>query len=350
VPGPMPYHLEKGPWICALEEHLNKAETPELQEFLRVVGDAEQYREFLRDYAQDDDLNGDPVFRTVDQRMAHLTDHWYGDVDGKPHESFEMWLRRTCKELRLGELPEDASIEAVRELVHSACQHGLLEHLAEPPADGPDHEEPRRTWPTTGWWRQYYGNVEEIVRVTLANAIAISLGLPQPDAKPTRRLHLEIFWKCGQPWFEGWLTWTVPQKAPTSGQMTLIFATPGIGRNVLTEAASGGNVQPSPYRVLPEPADRGTEDRNRLAASRGMMVVTHQLNLLLPPVPSTLPTTSGSWIIPAIGPSYAGVGDVVPVEPSFENGGVRDPQPVPDEEQPRSKAAPEGEWKEAERS
>ena len=201
--------------------------------------------------------------------------------------------------------------------------------------------EPRRTWPTTGWWRQYYGNVEEIVRTTLANALQIALGVTPQSERPTRRLQLEIFWKCGQTWFEGWLTWNVPPAAPTVGQITVIFTTPGIGSNVLTRAAGGGNLSPELYRTHPTGGPIPPIDPEGSYPRRGMWLVTHQLNMLLPPVPSTSATASGKWIVPAIGPSYAGVGKIEPIAPHFENGGIPEERRAETESDPTSKTAPD---------
>ena len=53
-----------------------------------------------------------------------------------------------------------------------------------------------------------------------------------------------------------------------------------------------------------------------------MWLVTHELNMLLPPVPSTSATASGEWIVPAMGPSYASIGKIEPIAPHFENGGI----------------------------
>ena len=119
--------------------------------------------------------------------------------------------------------------------------------------------------------------------------------------------------------------------------MTVIFATPGTGSNVLTEAGTLGRVDPelAPRRPQPSPpAPPGVGDLRR----RGMWLITHELNLLLPPIPSTASTGLGEWIIPAIGPSYAGVGAVKVFEPPFRDGGL----PELDRPGPQSSPTAEG--------
>ena len=49
-----------------------------------------------------------------------------------------------------------------------------------------------------------------------------------PPAAPDRSWPIYFFFKCQQPFFEGWVTWqchSVNRKA--AGQVTVIFATPG---------------------------------------------------------------------------------------------------------------------------
>jgi hypothetical protein len=331
MPGPMPFHLEKGPWICALEEMLNDPNGSIASTFFANSSERDTFRAAIKDFCYLPALNGDPNFATPEARLAHMNDDWFGDVDGQRQGGFDTWLQDRVAELGrpdpLPPLSTPATIAEIKALLAFGNDHGLPEYLATWTKPTPSYPTPRRTWPHTGFWRQYYGDVEEIVRETMLTALRVALGITRPGESPRRHLDLEIFWKCGQPWFEGWVTWNLPATAPELGRVTVIFATPGTGSNVLTEAGTLGRVDPQlapriTASSVEPPASIGDALRRR-----GMWLITHELNLLLPPIPSTRPTGLGEWIIPAIGPSYAGVGAVKVFEPAFRDGGLPDPDP-----------------------
>ena len=328
MPGPMPFHLEKGPWICALEDLINGVDDEQVMgiyEKLTVDSEA-PFRELVKQFAEQPSLVDDPNYNTYELRYGHLLGHWFGDRDGKPQIRFEQWLAGAARSLsdRI-DVPEgDLTPDSVETLLADACERGLLEMLA----TSPDRVVAGRgTWPSTGFWRQYHGRVEQIVRRTFAEALKVALGLSE-DGAPTRRLRLEIFWKCGQPWMEGWVTWSLPPTAPATGQVTVIFATPGTGDNVLTRPGDAGYLQPDLDRVPAEHGEAPRVDPEGRYPMRGMWLITHERHLLLPPVPSTLPTAVGAWIVPAIGPAYAGIGEVTVVAPRFVNGGMPEVEPA----------------------
>ena len=69
---------------------------------------------------------------------------------------------------------------------------------------------------TTGFWHNWYGNAEGIIRETYTRAIEVSLGIPHDPAQTNaqwiannmvRAWPIEIFNRCPAPWFEGWVTW-----------------------------------------------------------------------------------------------------------------------------------------------
>ena len=73
--------------------------------------------------------------------------------------------------------------------------------------------------------------------------------------KPWR---VEFFWKCGQPRFEGWVTWRDHQNGG-DGQVTVVFATPA-----------------TPDQVLRRPGDQAEPMRkDRREKWQGMWVCSH---------------------------------------------------------------------------
>jgi hypothetical protein len=79
----------------------------------------------------------------------------------------------------------------------------------------------------TGHWQNYTGPVEPIVRETLTRALELVLGVRHEPAElnPTATRHwtIDFWWKCPQPWFEGWVTW---RRIGEGGHVTVILATP----------------------------------------------------------------------------------------------------------------------------
>jgi hypothetical protein len=319
MPGPMPFHLEKGPWILELEQLLN-GELDEVWRVLRACRTPDGFRTMVHEYAGSTGLDDDPMYRNAKEREQHLLGHWFGEstAAGGPQPPFGAWLREV-----LGvEQAEDGPVtpDAVQDWLHDLSTEQL------------------RTigrWPTTGFWRQYCGDVAEIVRLTLVSALEVSLGLHRGSDQRDdvgRQLPIELFWKCPQPWFEGWVTWRLHNDTIDVGQVTVVLATPGTGTPVLQSPLFGRRPVESPVTVErgatpTDPTSYHARPRVDGYADRGMWVVTHQENVLLPSAPSIIPTGSGQWdrIIPPIGPSYAGVGPVVVVEPSLRDGGVREP-------------------------
>jgi hypothetical protein len=71
-----------------------------------------------------------------------------------------------------------------------------------------------------------------------------------------------------------------------------------------------------------------------------MWTVTHTHNILLPALSSTTPSTTGDWRVPDFGPSYAGVGPVITVSPSYKDGGIPDDtRPAPEASRPATKVS-----------
>jgi hypothetical protein len=187
--------------------------------------------------------------------------------------------------------------------------------FGENPADGrqPDwgtpHFKTGRPAYTTGYWFHYYGNVREIVAKTLTRAAEVALGAERPDplAPPAGNRHwrVEFFWKCGQPRFEGWVTWRNHENPP-GGQVTVIFATPA-----------------TPDQVLRKPADGAMANfKGSKAARQGMWVCSHEDHRQYVMLTS-LPTPSGQWLVPISTVMFTrGMGDVGTWAPTFGNGGA----------------------------
>jgi hypothetical protein len=167
------------------------------------------------------------------------------------------------------------------------------------------------TNPTTGYWRQWYGDADGIVRTTLRRAAEISLGL-QPGEDPERARTGDQHWpikvmiKCTQPWFEGWVRWS---RRP--GVVVIIFAVPGNGHPLLTRPLS------PPARSLPDYA----LDPTAYAGDEGLFVVTHE-HETTHTVRTTEPSRHGEWTLPRWGAVYEGAGAVVTVSPCEADGGV----------------------------
>jgi hypothetical protein len=182
-----------------------------------------------------------------------------------------------------------------------------------------------QTNPTTGTWLSYYGDVERITRVTIRRALEIALGVahddPQLPLRPLRHWPIEFFWKCGQSWFEGWITWrTAPGGA---AHVVVTFATPHDGTPVLANPTTGKLA--APFGVSPA-RTAGVEPAFETWRT-GMVVVTHEDHVPHPPVGTRAGSGPGSpgltW--PRPGTRYQGMGAIVAVSPHEFDGGVSDP-------------------------
>jgi len=239
--GGMPYHLEKGPMFATIEAvYYNKAL---LRQFLYDLwhGKALGSHGVLSSPSADSPNPTDPNATGAD-RLQSMRHSWFGDV--------------------LGGGPQ-------------------------PPWGGPHPDRPGKTF-TTGYWAFYYGNVRQIVTETLTRAAEVSLGVARP-ADPltapmppdnTRHWPVELFWKCGQPRFEGWVTWRDDEEGRT-GQVTVIFATPGTPDTVYTKPAKGA-----------DPVEGITA-----SGFQGMWVCAHSDHRRYIMVGS-IPTPIGDWHVP----------------------------------------------------
>src|SRR5262245_4888937 len=271
MPGTMPYHLEKGPYFSILEDYCNSSAT-NVKKALRQLRRGDPIPE-VAGLFNPNSLTAGP---SASQVKRHMYEDWFG----------------------FG--------------YNAATQKGVPPQPAlNPPATR-----------TTGYWTEYYGNVEGIVRETLVRTCEVILGLdheqPIPPGRPPRHLRLEAFWKCGQPWWEGWVTWHLhptPSNQRPRGQVTLILATPGTGDPVLSDPTKGRTS--ADFKVNPTNT-RTSQGKER---HHGMWVVTHEDHEMLPLL-TTAPSEVGDWVYPTFTATFRGVGDVVVVQPSEADGGV----------------------------
>jgi len=86
---------------------------------------------------------------------------------------------------------------------------------------------------TTGWWHNWKGDPDAVLREALIRAIEVSIGLnhgavppPPPPYNPprTQPLPVEFYWVCGLPKFEAYVCWN-------SQQVNVIMLTPGFSHH-----------------------------------------------------------------------------------------------------------------------
>lgn len=334
----MPYHLEKGPWLSVLEDYLNGEEGRSLSFLYQLRANREEGARladlpFLATPAlnepveQGRERSDDAIL--VDERRAHLHNDWFGGDDNRAG-FVNATLNRLAEqgpEVRQlleerNQIPEDPSTSAAVSEFASA----VIAAVEETPTAR------LSAWPATGFWFQYHGDVETILRETLIRTIEVSLGLgheEEPKGQPDRRLPIELFWKCPQRWFEGWISWRW-DRAHGIGQVTSILSTPGSGKPILDNPTkgkdatqpTGSTFPPSKDTPLDGPVGPGPNHAGAEQYPKGMWVISHIEHAQVPTTPNDGATPSGQWAPPSFGPTCVGVGPVVCVQPSEEDGGV----------------------------
>jgi len=257
MPG-MPYHLEKGPVLSVLENLLGKS-AAELGLLLTRLRDPNI--ELAEVGGLDSTTLNAPPYPTRADRVEHIERDWFGFTPGtQTQPAFNLFTHRT-----------------------------------------------------TGKWESYYGDVAGIVRQTMIRAIEVSLGIDHNAQPPgSRHWPIELFWKCPNPWMEGWVTWRNNPGNAASGQVTVVLATPGNGAVVLNDPRNGRNTDVDPV------SPRGNQ---------GMWVISHRGHDRYI-VPTTTTTTMGHIPFPTLGALFVGRPGLTTVAPSLIDGGA-DPNGLP---------------------
>jgi hypothetical protein len=265
--GGMPYQLEKGPYFSVAESMLDLGccceERFELLKSMLAGADTDALPTL------DSQTLGKGPLQELAQRLDHQNEHWFG----KQRDPEGRWLDQ--------------------------------------PAFDPQHPKP------TGYWYQWYGDAEAIVREVFVRAIEVSLGIDHgadlQTVVPMRCWPIEIFWRCPAPWMEGWVTWRREREG--SGHVTIHLHTPG---------HYGSALLLSPIRTTPDSdvADYVGEPV-RSDAERGMWVITHERQVQYLDYEPSPPSPRGEFLLPTFGPMVQGTGPIVCVQPNEPDGGVR---------------------------
>ena len=261
MPGGMPYHLEKGPYLSVLEAQFNSdTEKLRTQANLLINGQP-QYDTAFYDCPAIDQFPKAPPSGARAALRDHIYNHWFGWMGSAPNYTPQV-------------LATNCSL----------------------PASYPQQ---------TGYWRGYHGDVEKIVRTTLVRAAEVALGVehetpPQIQHSDVRRhWPVEFFWVCGTDRFEGYVTWrSVLRKR--RGQVTVVFVTPATPDPLFNDLTTQ-----DPYPGTTEVSDTAPRRGNPFFISRprkndamqGIWVVTHTMHqrhaAVLPE-----PTSSQQVLIP----------------------------------------------------
>ncbi len=289
MPGPMPYHLERGPWFYAIDEMLNddaKLSTV-ITDLATPGGLVKVVPKFVKWIDQHDP-------RTNKEREQHFKRHWmgFGPKNTDVPMTFTAWLKS------VGHKPASDSREDVDYAV------GKLLQSPNPPA----------AWPTTGWWTGYDGDVGEIVRMTLHQAVQVSRGreVNKPaDLKNTpRKLPIMSLWTCGQMWMEGWLVSRLFDD--DRGVVTVHLNTPGMGEMPNMNPSSVPHATPGPGIPSSKKVANPVAPSNQKGLGSDVVwVITHHDHIELPALK------------PGDGPTIAGIGEIGVVEPAYVYGGPR---------------------------
>ena len=307
--GLMPYHLEKGHYLLLVEETLNEG-------IEAVVDD-----------------NAITTFPGLARRYSML-------------EYMREVVARPC-DLKTGEAETDGLLMWPDFMADSDVGFPISRIMAEnwfgyrirPDGSLDTSRHPNKP---TGMWDGYQGNVERIVATTLVRAIEVSLGLDHdaaiPTAAPPRSWPIYFFFKCQQPFFEGWVTWqchSVNRRA--AGQVTVMFATPGHNHPVSDhpipidpDGDHKDNFVPTlrnDGEFLEEPITAPADDPDG-KPHQGVWVVTHRDHKKLSVFDTSVPSSYLEWgppLLPIIAPEN--FCDIVTVQPAARSGGIDEYKP-----------------------
>lgn len=96
----------------------------------------------------------------------------------------------------------------------------------------------------TGWWSNFKAEpgvdkpLDGLIREAYVRAFALSLGVSTEATSltgTTRNWRVELWWTCGTPRFEGWVSWRSWSGADRDGLVTLTWLTPSFADSALYE-------------------------------------------------------------------------------------------------------------------
>ncbi|MEX0784732.1 MAG: nuclear transport factor 2 family protein [Dehalococcoidia bacterium] len=192
----MPKHLTKGPYFNFLDQQHSTAGRAEILKKLRGGVPLADVGSVEHKGVDATDNKGGTVQRTR-ARKNHLNWHWFGNL--------------------------------------AAIQPPSAANPAGAPwPDGTPFDPPNAY--TTGWWNNWRGDAEGIMRCTFIRALEVALGLTHfcpehpstaemPDSANPHKVEdlgkpIDYYWVCGVTRFEGYVSWN-------ENQVTVIFLTPG---------------------------------------------------------------------------------------------------------------------------
>jgi type VI protein secretion system component VasK len=169
----MPYHLETGPTLLAIENYLNGCSNAELLSFRRQL-----------------QAPGPPLEDVIRAALAkQLASQFIARLGVAP----------TAQQVTDARMKANARADQVK----ADIRRNWLGNANTGMYDNDDGY--------SGKWQFYKGKPERILRDTFRRAIECALGLAPnaaSQAKATRRLRFVCMWKCAQAWLEGWMQWS----------------------------------------------------------------------------------------------------------------------------------------------
>jgi hypothetical protein len=265
MPVSMPYHLEVGPSLGALERVLNHPDQA-TRRGIRI-----QALTDLRDMALplDKAINNLAAgVRKLPALQTKATYNWQADaatLDDLAANLTTVWL---------GGYPQSAAPPAV----HEDRYYDSVKAAGQP------------------GWQFYQGNVERILRDTLVLALEAASNLnPGAPIVATARFTpasplfaIAITWKCAQPWLEGWVQWrTVDGRR----SVVVIVCTPGDG-NYVGMKPTLGYLEPAASAMLAKARMSDFRVPATGATDKDAVVVTEAFHVLDPSVARSVASTA----------------------------------------------------------